>query len=154
MSAERVLLLLDPQHPAPEATARAVEAARGGALFALAVLDRELLRPLRGKLGEVGLLGEEQTRGIVDALAQDHRERAAERLAEVGEAAERAQVPFDGALREGELVETCLAEIRARRAERVVVPGRRRSRLARLLGETRLDALEARANCAFEYVGD
>jgi nucleotide-binding universal stress UspA family protein len=153
MNGGRVLLLIDSLHPSREAAARAVDAARGGALFALAVLDREMLRPLHGKFSDVGFLGSDQTREILDALVADHRARAEAEIAEVAAAAREAGLPFEATVCEGDFVETTLAEVRARRADLLIVPGRKRSLLGRLVTESRLDALEARASCTFEYVG-
>lgn len=146
----RVLLLVDPVHPMREATRRAVEAARGGALHALAVIDREAL----GSLRDEGILGIEPTRAIADALVASARERAEERIAQVAAAAAAAGVPFESALRDGDPAQVCVEEIRARGIDRVIVPARRRSRLARLWAASGLDAAEARASCPFEYVGE
>jgi nucleotide-binding universal stress UspA family protein len=152
MKGPSVLLLVDPVHPAPDAVARAVEAARGEALTALAVIDPESLGPVEGRIAEIGFVGAEQRREVREALYAEHREQAALRIGEIRAAAEAAHIPFEGVVRDGELVATALAEIRAREAKLVIVPSRRRSRLARLLGESRLDVLEAQAACPFEYV--
>jgi nucleotide-binding universal stress UspA family protein len=150
-----VLLLVpadrEPQGAAGEAIAAAKE--RGGRLFAVVVVDPELVERVSATLSNFGFMGEKVSDEVGETLLREYRNRAEATGAAIVEQARAQGVEAEARYEEGDPGEICQRLIPPLGIGLAVLLAERRSWLARLLARDAV-RIPALAGCQVRVIED
>jgi len=146
---ENILLVLSTTRQSPKTIDLAIEKVKKekSSLTALFVLDSEMPESILEKLTDSGFTGEKPSQELRDSILTEYRERGQKKLEEIEELANRMDLPFSAVIREGDFTSECLAEIKDRRSDVVIITRKKRSSLSRFIFGSPIEQIKDAAEC-------
>lgn len=146
---KNTLLVLSTTRQSPKTIDLAIEKVKkeGSSLTALFVLDSEMPGSILEKLTDAGFTGEKPSQELHDSILTDYRERGKKKLDEIEELAKQMDIPFAAIIREGDFTSECLAEIKYRRSDIVIITRKKRSSLSRFIFGSPIEQIRDESEC-------
>ncbi len=146
---ENILLVLSTTRQSPKTIDLAIEKVKKeeSSLTALFVLDSEMPGSILEKLTDSGFTGEKPSQELHDSILTEYRERGRKKLEEIEDLAKRMDVPFSAIIREGDFTSECLAEIKDRRSDIVIITRKKRSSLSRFIFGSPIEQIRDESEC-------
>ena len=146
---ENILLVLSTTRQSPKTVELAIEKVKKekSSLTALFILDSEMPGSILEKLTDSGFTGEKPSQELHDSILTEYRERGRKKLEEIENLANRMDVPFSAVIREGDFTSLCLAEIKDRRSDIVIITRKKRSSLSRFIFGSPIEQIRDAAEC-------
>ena len=146
---ENILLVLSTTRQSPKTVELAIEKVKKekSSLTALFILDSEMPGSILEKLTDSGFTGEKPSQELHDSILTEYRERGRKKLEEIENLANRMDVPFSAVIREGDFTSLCLAEIKDRRSDIVIITRKKRSSLSRFIFGSPIEQIGDAAEC-------
>ncbi len=146
---ENILLVLSTTRQSPKTVELAIEKVKKekSSLTALFILDSEMPGSILEKLTDSGFTGEKPSQELHDSILTEYRERGRKKLEEIEDLANRMDVPFTAIIKEGDFITECLAEIKDRRSDVVLITRKKRSSLSRFIFGSPIEQIRDESEC-------
>lgn len=152
--AANVLLVLSTSRTSKKAMDAAVDkvdAAGGGKLVALFIVETKLANEVFDTFSDIGFIGDKPSKELSEAIMKEYSQRGYEELGRVQVAAMEKAVSFEPLMERGDYVSTVLSAVRDHDIEAAVVVRRKISGLRKYFSKPLEDEIADSAPCKVEF---